>query len=243
MRLVIEPRFIKIELGTQVWSIGNDEISVISVGKRRTKKKSMLLGGSHLYMAKAWPTGEISLWIERKPFGAQRLLGLRPVVGMDQAAIAGWAKLERLAAQLKRALSPYMAGASAFEMGRGGHRVFGLQYPEKVVVFARPIFREYPRRILEVSSEGTLVLPKRKSEDLRIDMHAGMEVIASGDRICFCRPDGQQTARLFLPWISSPDRVELTRRIQGLVGHAILSSEKPQRILPRGVELINSVSG
>ena len=122
VRLVIEPRFIKIELGNQEWSIGNDEISVLTVGKRRTKKRSMLLGGSHLYMAKAWPTGEISLWVERKPFGAQRLLGLRPVVGMDQIAIAGWAKLERLAAQLKRALSPYMAGASAFEMGRGGHR-------------------------------------------------------------------------------------------------------------------------
>ncbi|MBL4634565.1 MAG: hypothetical protein JKY56_11870 [Kofleriaceae bacterium] len=193
------PKHLRLEVGAQVWTIGNDTISVVTQGKRRAKRKSIVLEGAHLYMAKAWPTGEISVWVERKGGAVQRLLGLQPVIGMDQRAIEGWRQLDRLAAQLKRALSDYTRGSTAFEFGRGGHRVLTLKYAERMVVFARPIFRENPRRVVEVYDDGTIALPKRKKDDVRVEMRKGVEVIASGDRICFCRPDGLQVAAYTCP--------------------------------------------
>lgn len=238
--LHVAPKHLRLEVGPQVWTIGNDTISLVTHSKRRAKRKSILLGDSHLYMAKAWPTGEISVWIERKPGVVHRLLGLQPVIGMDQRAIESWRQLERLAAQLKRALSGYMHGASAFEFGRGGHRVFGLQYSERMVVYARPVFRENPRRVIEVYSDGVIVTPQRKKEDSKVKMDQGMEVIASGDRICFCHPDGLQAAQLFLPWISPSDRGELSKRFQGLVGPVRVPTEQLKDTLHTALGLIAS---
>lgn len=238
--LHVAPKHLRLEVGPQVWTIGNNTVSLVTHGKRRAKRSSIVLGGSDLYMAKAWPTGEISVWIERKGGAVQRLLGLQPVIGMDQRAIESWRQLDRLAAQLKRALSGYMHGATAFEFGRGGHRVFGLQYEERLVVYARPVFRENPRRVIEVQSDGVIATPQRKKDDVKVEMRNGMEVIASGDRICFCHPDGLQAAQLFLPWISPSDRGELAKRFQRLVGRVRVPAEQLKSTLHTALGLIAS---
>jgi hypothetical protein len=96
-----------------------------------------------------------------------------------------------------------------------------LEHADRMVLYARPVFREKPRRVIELRKDASIVVPMRRKEDRIIAMQAGVKVIASGDRIYFCHPDGEHKARVFLPWIGPTERIELTRRFQGLVGEPI----------------------
>ena len=214
--LVLGPKSTRLTVGPQVWTIADNHLVVATQGKRKAKKRSIRLGEASLYVARAWPTKEVSLWLERKPGVVQRMLGLPPMPGMNESAVKAWRDLERLATSLQDALIDYGAGARAFELGNGQHRVFALRYPHKLIVYARKVFREKPRRIIELREDGSLALPGRQ-RDRVIPMDKGMEVIASGDRISFCHPDGEHVAGVFLPWIGDADRVELTRRFQALI--------------------------
>ncbi|MCP4445032.1 MAG: hypothetical protein GY811_06760 [Myxococcales bacterium] len=218
VKLSLGPRSTRLSVGPQVWTIADDHLMVATPakGKRKAKRRSIRLGDSRLYVARAWPTNEVSLWLERKPGVVQRMLGLPPMTGMHEETIKAWRDLERLATRLQDALIDYGAGARAFEVGNGQHRVFALRYPAKLVVYARKVFREKPRRIVEVREDGALALPGWHKDRI-IPMDRGMEVIASGDRINFCHPDGEHAAGIFLPWIGDADRVELTRRFQALI--------------------------
>lgn len=217
IKLVVAPQHTRLEVGPRVWTIANDTLTVVTQTKKRPKKRSVLLRGAHLYVARAWPTNEISLWLERRAGVIQRLLGLPPIPGMSEETMETWRELDRLASRLQEALADYSEGATAFELGNGQHRVFALQTDGRLVVFARPVFREKPRRVVELQSDGTLLIPGRRGKDRSITMERGLEVIATGDRIQFCHRDGEQVAGIFLPWIGSAEREELTRRLQALV--------------------------
>lgn len=217
--LTLGPKSTKLEVGPRTWSIADDHLVVTTrpkKGKRKPKKRSIRLGDSRLFVAHAWPTNEVSLWVERKSGVVQRLLGLPPLPGMSESVMKAWKELEKLAGNLEQALADYGDGARASELGSGQNRVLVLRYPDKLVVYARKVFREKPSRIIELREDGSLALPGR-TKDRVIPMDRGMEVIASGDRISFCHPDGEHVAGVFLPWIGAADRVELTRRFQSLV--------------------------
>ena len=203
VKLSLSPKSTRLTIGSQIWTIADDHLVIASQGKgkRKPKKRSIGLGDAGLYVARAWPTNEVSLWLERKSGVVQRLLGLPPQSGMTK---------------LQNALVGYGRGARASELGNGQNRVLVLQFPEKLVVYARKVFREKPRWIVELRQDGSLALPGRPKEKV-ICMDRGMEVIASGDRINFCHPDGEQVAGIFLPWIGDADRVELTRRFRALI--------------------------
>lgn len=224
--LHVAPKHTRLEIGAETWTIANDHITVVTQGKRRAKKKSILLRGSRLFVARAWPTNEIGLWIERRPGVVQRLLGLPPRIGMTEEVMSAWGDLEKLAASLQSALSAYGDGARAFEIGNGQHRVFGVEYAERMVLYARPVFREWPRRVIELRRDGAVVVPSRRKEDRILPMKLGVKVIASGDRVYFCHPDGEQVAGVFLPWIGPTERKELTCRFQSLVGEPIRSRQE-----------------
>tara|TARA_R110002096_G_scaffold171490_4_gene344472 strand:+ start:98014 stop:98649 length:636 start_codon:yes stop_codon:yes gene_type:complete len=205
----------RLTVGPQVWTVADNHLVVATQGKRKTKTRSIRLGEARLYVARAWPTNEVSLWLEQKDGVVQRLLGLPPMPGMNEGVIKAWRDLEQLATMLQEGLSDYGAGVQACELGTGGHRVFTLHYPSKLVVFARKVFRENLRRIVELREDGSLALAGRRRDRI-IPMRAGMEVIARGDRVNFCKPDGEQVAGIFLPWIGDADRVELSRWFQAL---------------------------
>lgn len=219
--LHVAPKHTRLEIGAEVWTIANEHITQVVQGKRRAKKKSILLRDSRLFVARAWPTNEIGLWIERRAGVVQRLLGLPPCIGMTEEIMATWADLDRLSLGLQTALSSYADGARAVELGKGQHRVLALEYDERMVLYARPVFREKPRRVIEMQKDGTLVLPRRKKDDQVIPMKLGVKVIASGDRVYFCHPDGEHAAGVFLPWVGPTDRKELTRRFQELAGEPL----------------------
>lgn len=214
--LLVAPKDTRLVIGAEVWSFADDHLSIISPGRRRTKKKSLLLRGAHLYVARAWPTNECSLWIERKPGLVERLVGLPPVPGISQETYAQWQKLEQLAKELQLALQEHAAGARSLELGQGQHRVLALAYSDRIVLFARPLFRERPRRLVELHRDNKIVLARRKNDRI-ISMEKGVEVIATGDRIQFCHPDGEIAASVYLPWIGAEARAELTRRFHNLV--------------------------
>ncbi len=216
VKLVLEPRSTSLTVGQQVWTIADDHLVITSQGKRRSKRRSFRLGKACLYVARAWPTNEVSLWLERKPGVVQRMLGLPPRPGMSEDVVSSWRDLERLASKLQDALLTYGAGARAFELGSGQHRVFAVRHPNKLTVYARKVFRERPRRIIEVREDGSLAFPGRQ-RDRVIPMERGVEVITSGDHISFCHADGEHVAGVFLPWIGDADRVELTRRFRALL--------------------------
>lgn len=216
VRLLVEPRHTQLSLGSQVWTFADDHLSIVWPGKRRAKRKSLLLRGAHLYVARAWPTDEYSVWIERKAGVVQRLFGLRPVPGLSEATFVQWQKLEQLAIRLQRALKDRSEGTRSFELGQGQHRVLGVSHSDRMVLFARPLFRERPRRLIELHRDATVVLARRRDDSV-IAMQSGIEVIATGDRIQFCQPDGQIVASIYLPWIGAEARAELTRRFRKLV--------------------------
>tara|TARA_R110002073_G_scaffold123819_14_gene268085 strand:- start:56106 stop:56741 length:636 start_codon:yes stop_codon:yes gene_type:complete len=205
----------RLTVGPQVWTVADNHLVVATQGKRKTKTRSIRLGEARLYVARAWPTNEVSLWLEQKDGVVQRLLGLPPMPGINEDVFKAWRDLERLAIVLQEALTDYGASVRACELGSGRHRVFTLHYPNKLVFFSRRVFRENPRRILELREDGSLALAGRRRDRI-IPMRAGIEVIASGDSVSFCKPDGEQVAGIFLPWIGDADRVELSRWFQAL---------------------------
>ena len=197
---------------------GDAKISTLSGGeKRRVALCRLLLERPDMLLLDE-PTNETGLWLEQRTGVVRRLLGLPPLAGISQETMSTWHDLERLTSRLAEALAPYSANTSSFELGSGQHRVFVLKDSDGLSVFARPVFREKPRRVISVELDGTLLVPRRHRSDREISMEEGVEVIASGDRILFCHPDGEQVHGIFLPWIGAADRKELTRRLQALVG-------------------------
>jgi hypothetical protein len=222
--LHVAPKHTRLEIGAEVWTVANDHISLTIAGKRRAKTKSVLLRGARLYVAKAWPTNDTGLWLESRPGLVQRLFGLPPRIGMTEEVMDAWVELDKLTSALRQALEPYGEGASALEIGNGQHRAFFLEHEDRMVLYARPVFREKPRRVLELRADASIILPRRRKKDHIIAMENGVKVIASGDRIYFCQPDGEQMAGVFLPWIGPNERKELTRRFQMLAGEPIKRS-------------------
>jgi hypothetical protein len=187
---------------------------------RRGRRRTLSLGRAQLWVARAHPTRELALWYEADPGRVERLGAVRPVPLFDAGALAAWRALDRAAAELARALAPWAADVEeATELGRGGHRVLLVRYAERLVVYARPLFRERPRRALEVCRDGTIVIPA-SGGDLRACFHTRFGVSVSGDRVVFCDRNEQRVASLLLPWIAPEDRQELARRFGDLVDPA-----------------------
>ncbi|HEY8145988.1 MAG TPA: hypothetical protein VIG06_25075 [Kofleriaceae bacterium] len=80
----------------------------------------------------------------------------------------------------------------------------------------RSLFRERPRRALEVCRDGTIVMPAR-DDDRHARFYTRFGVSVSGDRVVFTDRDECRVATLLLPWIAPEDRQELARRFADLV--------------------------
>lgn len=212
IRLLVEPNHIRLELTDyETWIFSGEGMTITDHTRRRPKRKSVSLHGKRLYVGCAWPSNEISLWIERKPGVVQRLLGLPPCSSLDHAALDALHGFEKLAKRLRLALTKYSKGAVGSEFGTGKHRIFVTHDSDTMAVYVRPLFRERPRWVIELARDGSIKVPRRGGERVH-SMSTGVEVIASGDRISFCHPSGEEVAHLYLPWVGHADRAELTRR-------------------------------
>jgi len=199
---------------------------------RRGRRRTLSLGRARLWVVRAHPTRELALWYEAEPGRVERLGAVRPVPLFDAGALAAWRALDRAAGELARALAPWAGQVEeATELGRGGHRVLLVRFADRLVVYARPLFRERPRRTLEVCRDGTIVVPGR-DEDRRARFHTRFGVSVSGDRVVFSDRDEQRVASLLLPWIAPEDRQELARRFGELVDPAPPEPAGDARTMP-----------
>ncbi len=175
------------------------------------------LGRARLWAARSFPTRDLALWYERKPGQAERLGGVRAVTPFEPGALGAWRALDRVADELCRALDRLEGGGGpAVELGRGHHRVLLVELAGRLVVYARPLFRERARRVLEVGRDGSLTVPgRRRDRSVRFESRA--QVTVSGDRVRFIATDGRDLVSLWLPWIAIEDRQELVRRFGELV--------------------------
>jgi len=177
----------------------------------------MSLDRRRVVVARGLPTEDLALWYEGRPGVLSRVVGLRPLELLDEAALSAWRRLDVLATRLRRALSGLGDGVlRAFELGRGQHRVLLVEYRDRLVLHARPLFRERPRRAMEVRLDGSILLAARHG-DQRIHCNSRYAVTLLGDRIRFESSDGRDVVSLWLPWIAHEDRAELAERMGNFV--------------------------
>lgn len=237
VKLTRAPHHVQLELGARTVTVTRDFFSVTHKKRRRRRRRSFGLEDTPVYVAKAWPTNEVSLWVEQKRGIAWRAAGLRPIPSLEEGAIRQWHKLDRLGAALGEALRDHAAGAvSAGELGRGQHRVLTVRYADRLAVYARPVFREQPRKVVELCADGSVLFTKgRRHRTAQVENCFG--VILSGDRIRFCSREGDDQGSVFLPWISAADRAELTRRFRALLpGEEEHAAAKPEFPLNRPLD-------
>jgi len=218
VRVEFAPRQTVIGAGSRSEVSITDRILRITQRGRRTKTRTVDLGRARLVVAHAYPTGSIALWHEYQVGRMHRIVGLSPSELLDSAALTALHQIERVGARLVEALAPHAHGVyRATEYGKGQHRVLELDFGDRLVLYARPVFRERPRRIIEVCEDGSIVVPNKKGPDRRVAVSNRYGVVHSGDRIRFCGAEGDDLASVFLPWIAPQDRVEITRRLCALI--------------------------
>ncbi len=216
--LDVGPQHVRLELGERLrLTVAGSVATWVRHRRGGQRRRELTLAQRCLWAVRSFPTGDLAIWYERRPGLVERLGGVKPVAPFDAGALAAWRALDRVAEELARALAEHAGGATeAVELGRGHHRVLLVQLADRLVVHARPLFRERPRRALEVCRDGSLVLPGR-SRDVRGRLATRSQVTASGDRICFTTGNGRDLLSLWLPWIAIEDRQEIARRFGDLV--------------------------
>ncbi len=218
MSLELGPRQLRLALG--------DRVGLTVMGRAATwlrrrrsglQRRELALEHARLWPARSYPTGDLALWYESRFGLVERLGGVRPVQAFEPGALGEWRALDRVADELVRGLAAHAGGAlQAIELGRGQHRVLLVEFAGRLVIHARPLFRERPRRVLEVARDGTLLVPGRlRDRNARFDSRASVTVC--GDRIRFANGDDGDLHCLWLPWIALEDRQELARRFAELV--------------------------
>ena len=212
------PQHVRLDLGERLrLTVAGSAATWVRHRRRARHRRELTLAQRCLWVARSFPTGDLAIWYERRPGLVERLGGVKPVPPFDAGALSAWRALDRVAEALAVALAAHAGGATAaVELGRGHHRVLLVQLADRLVVHTRPLFRERPRRALEVYRDGAVVLPGR-SRDGRARFSTRSQVTASGDRVCFTTADGRDLVSLWLPWIAIEDRQEIARRFGDLV--------------------------
>ena len=232
--LEVGPEHVRLELGARIrLTVAGCAATLVRRRSGGDRRSELALDGHRLWLARSFPTRDLALWYEPRPGRVERLAGVRPMAPFEKDALGAWHALDRVAEELGRALAPHAGGAlEVVELGRGHHRVLLVELADRLVAYARPLFREQPRRALEVCRDGSLVLAGRR-RDRRAQFESRAGVTVSGDRVCFSGSDGRECASLWLPWVALEDRQELARRFGELAFPAPPEPDYEPRTEPR----------
>jgi hypothetical protein len=212
-RLEVAPRYLVLEVGSQARLTITDRYLTLAQASRRNKKpRSVTLGDTRLLIARAVPTEEVGIWYESKPGVMHRVFSLIPIELMDDEALAAWRALEQLYHRLQRAVGPHLhRSVRASEYGRGPDRVLVEDQGDRDVVYVRPLFRERPRRVMDVHGDGTVTFVGKQGEHA-VKCQSRFGVTVHGDHINFSDQRGITRGHIWLPWISEEDRKALALR-------------------------------
>ncbi|HEU0029735.1 MAG TPA: hypothetical protein VFQ53_03810 [Kofleriaceae bacterium] len=214
LRAELGPRIVKLTVASRTLHIV-DEMATLIEHRRKDKRQSFKIAG-RLITARDVPHEDFGIWLEL-PGGVRRIFGVEPVNLLEPEGLPALATLDRLAHRVRAHLGAYARDIRrAFEIGRGLDKVLVADRGDRFLVYARRLFRDRARLVLEVHDDGCIVIHDAgRRQELTVRSRFGITVI--GDFIRFAAPDGRDLGRVAIPWIAPEDRLELARRIGQLV--------------------------
>lgn len=227
LRLEVAPRHVALSRTVKdaLWqlTITEEFVSLTHKTKSNVKRTSERLAGA-LEVARDVPHEDLGVWLEVGPSHMRRIFGAEPHDLIAEDGLAALRALDRLAQRLRQALTPYARGVwRAFEVGRGLDKVLVLDHGDRMVVYARRLFRDSARRVVELHADGTVLVPGRHG-DATFKVGERYGVTVTGDFIRFIDRLGTDLGRVALPWIDPEDRLELARRFGEMVERGLPES-------------------
>lgn len=181
----------------------------------------------------------IGVWIEVEPGtprgGFRRIFGVEPQSLLEPGGLGALAALDRLAQGVRQALAHLAPEVRrAIEIGSpasgGLDKVLAVDHGERVVVYARGLFRDRARFAMAIHDDGRIAVRGTRRE-VAVRSRHGVTVV--GDYIRFADPQGEDLARVSIPWLSPEDRTELAQRIGQRVDREEISGGEPAAWPPR----------
>ena len=229
LRLEVAPKQTKLAVADRTLLISERFATVVEHHKKhiaRDKRTSMELTG-RLIVARDVPREDLAVWLETEPGtpreGMRRIFGVEPLSLLDPKGLDALAALDRLAHRLRaEVLDLSREVRRAIEIGSsaagGLDKVLIADHGDRIVVYARRLFRDRARFAMSIHEDGRVTVPDgKKLKEIRV--HSRFGVTVWGDYIRFADPQGTDLARVSIPWIAPEDRKELMRRIGQLVDH------------------------
>ena len=220
LRAELAPRAVKLTVAARTLHVVDRLATLIDHG-RRDRRVSLKIEG-RLVIARDVPREDLGVWIELDPGdrergGMRRIFGVAPVSLLEPDGLVALGVLDRLAHRLRLALGEHARDVRrAIELGRGLDKVLLADHGGRYAVYARRLFRDRARLSLSAYSGGRIVVHEGKqAREVVVRSRHAVDVI--GDYVRFLAPDGEDLARVSIPWITPEDRRELARRIGLLV--------------------------
>jgi hypothetical protein len=214
LRLEVAPRHVALALGGIQVAITAEFVTFTEKVRNKVKRWSEGLSDTSggLIVARDVPHEDLGLWLDLGLAGVRRIFGVAPHDLITDDGLTALRALDRLGHRLRQVLAPFGHGAlRGFELGRGLDKVLIADHGEHLVVYARRLFAGTARRVVEVRSDGTVLIPHRHgNHSFQIRDRWGITV--TGDLVRFMDSEGADLGQVVLHWTSSEDRLELARR-------------------------------
>lgn len=188
----------------------------------KDRRTSIALAGQ-LVVARDVLRESLGVWVELEPgtprAGFRRIFGVEPASLLEPGGLGALAALDRLAQRARHALAHLAPDVRrATEIGSpasgGLDKVLAVDHGERVVVYARGLFRDRARFAMTVHDDGRIAVRGSggaAAPEVTVRSRHGVTVV--GDYIRFADPHGADLARVSIPWLSPEDRAELAHRI------------------------------
>jgi hypothetical protein len=219
LRVELTPHVVRLSIGGRSLEIDGDFATLIE--HRRGDRRTAYAIAGRLVVARDVPHEDLAIWIEIEPnkkgAGMRRLFGVAPVSLLEPNGLAALAALDKIAQRLRIALGGHAHDIRrSLEIGRGADKVLLADHGDRYVIYARRLFSARARVALTIHDDGRVAVAGAKTtRDIVVRSRFGVDVI--GDYIRFTAPDGEDLARVSIPWINADERRELARRIGQLV--------------------------
>ncbi len=213
---------VRLALAARSLHVTDQFATVIEHHKKRAAKdrrSSIAIAGRLLIARDALREG-LGVWIEIEPgtprAGFRRIFGVEPRSLLEPGGLGALAALDRLAQGVRQALAHLAPDVRrATEIGSpasgGLDKVLAVDHGERVVVYARGLFRDRARFAMAIHDDGRIAVRGAPDREVTVRSRHGVTVV--GDYIRFADPHGEDLARVAIPWLSPEDRTELAHRI------------------------------
>jgi len=187
----------------------------------KDRRTSIALAG-RLVVARDALRESLGVWVEIEPgtarAGFRRVFGVEPLSLLEPGGLGALAALDRLAQRVRQAvahLAPDVRRATEIGSPASGglDKVLAVDHGERVVVYARGLFRDRARFAMAVHDDGRIAVRGGRAPAPEFTVRSRHGVTVVGDYIRFADPAGTDLARVSIPWLSPDDRAELAHRL------------------------------